>query len=149
MKRSNLSSEPEGIGGWLGLFQVRMYIGIVPILVLPVNTMLAVLLTATLVLCAALFYLRCMAFRAAYIAAAAVGIAASIAALPACAAVLAVQAALEAAMIPALYRSQRVKNTFRRWRDYERRADIADGWNGRRQQHCCYDVYSVTSRCVR
>jgi hypothetical protein len=105
-------SRLEGIGGWLILFQARMVVCIAPLLILPVDAMLSILFILTVVLCMLLFYMRCLAFRAVSIVAAALAIAVSIAALPVGAVCLAVQLALEAAVIPALFKSRRVKNTF-------------------------------------
>ena len=145
MKRFENSNEMEGIGGWLALFQVRMYMSFVPLLVLGAGPMLAVLFVAVSALCMTLFYLRRMAFRVAYIIAAVLGIVISIAVLPAGLPFLIVQLVLEAAIIPALYRSHRVKATFI-WCRHA--VDAYDGHFARRDRNC-YDMYLATYRCAR
>ncbi len=145
MKKLNEPIEKQGIGGWLALFQVRMALGFVPILVLPAGPALTVIFFAAMALCLALFYLRRMAFRAAYIFAAVLGIIVCIAALPDGLSYLIVQLVLEAVIIPALYRSRRVKETFVRCRT----AHEPDQGHFAVRHRSCYDVYFTTYRCAR
>ncbi len=102
----------EGFGGWLILFQARMAACIVFLLAVRSDAMLIILFVLSAALCLLMFYMRCMAFRAVYIAAAVLALAISITALPENALCLMVSAAAEAAIIPALFASRRVKNTF-------------------------------------
>ena len=145
MKKFNDAPKVVGVGGWLALFQMRMVMGFIPLLVLGAGPVLAVLFVTVLALCMTLFYLRHLGFRSAYIVAATLGIVISVAALPIGLPYLIAQLVLDVVMIPALYRSKRVKDTFvvrkyaleacdRRYNGYDRN---------------CYDVYLATYRCAR
>lgn len=144
MKRL-FSTELEGIGGWLAFFQARMYAGFIPLLVLHTGPALTVLFAAAAVLCIALFYLRRMAFRGAYIVMAALGIVVCVVALPAGLPYMIAQLVLDAAIIPALFQSRRVRETFVRCRQA---ADVYEGHFVRRDRNS-YDVYLATYRCAR
>lgn len=145
MKWFENSNEIEGIGGWLALFQVRMYMGLVALLVLGASPALVVLFVAVSALCMTLFYLRRMAFRAVYVVAAVLSIVVAIAALPVGWTYLIVQLVLEAMVIPALYRSKRVKNTFiQRRYAFEACGRRYDGYDRN-----CYDIHLATYRCAR
>ncbi len=142
MKRFYDESKLEGFGGWLALLQVRMMMGLALLLVMPANLLLEMIAALSLTWCLALFYRRCMDFRAAYIVTAVLGLAAALTALHASIAYAIVPAVLDAAIIPALFRSQRVRNTlFRRW------GHCAEG----QRQHavCGFDGNFIARRCVR
>lgn len=134
-----------GIGGWLMLFQVRLYVGIAALLALEANTILSIAFVIMLALCLILFYVRCIAFRDAYIIVALLGVIVSAAALPIGLPFLIAQLVLEAAIIPALYRSRRVKAAFFRCRgSVEHCSKNAD-----QRDRSCYDVYLAAFRCGR
>jgi hypothetical protein len=150
MKRVYEESKLEGFGGWLALLQVRMVLGLALLLVMPAHLLLAMPAALALAWCLALLYRRCAAFCAAYVVAAALGLAAAATALHAGIAYILVLAALEAAIIPALFRSRRLKNTlFRRWGSCTENLRGEHGWFNREQNLFGFDEHFIAKRSVR
>ena len=116
--------------------------GLALLLVMPAHLLLEMLAALALAWCLALFYRRCIDLRAAYTVAAVIGLAAAATALHASIAYAVVLAALDAAIIPALFRSCRIRNTlFRRW------GHCAE--NQRDHIVCGFDEHFIARRCVR
>jgi hypothetical protein len=111
MERYKTVSGPRNIG-WLTIFPIRLVAGLVCLLTLNASATLMMAYILLTGFCAALFCLRCKGFRTAYMGVAALGLALGIAALPESVVYLIAQAAVEAALIPAIYRSRRVKEAF-------------------------------------
>ncbi len=146
MKRYNHMSGHR-IRGWLMVIPIRLAAGLACLPLLAGSTLLAILYVLALGCCAALFCLRCRGFRAMYVGVAALGLLLGILALPDSMVYLIVQAAVEIALIPALYLSKRVKDTF--FDCVREGSPVLDGWNGRRHEHSCYDVYMATYRSTK
>jgi hypothetical protein len=112
MKKNIFPQKPEGIGGWLILFQVRIFVGAGILFAVEINVLLAAALVIMMILCLTLFYKRCIEFRIIYIISALAALAMCVAKLPENAVLFAVQTAAEAVVITALFLSKRVKLTF-------------------------------------
>jgi 2-polyprenyl-3-methyl-5-hydroxy-6-metoxy-1,4-benzoquinol methylase len=127
----NESKQVEGFGGWLILFQIRCYVSIAYAITLftnpgalAANAIMALSIAAVLVL----FYMRRIFFRTLYVI---VNASAVLAFLPSLSAanvpvgMMIISVGLEAAVIAALYRSQRVKNTFEKAHPVAKAIDIS------------------------
>ena len=147
MERYRNAPYLHGIGGWLTLFPIRLAAGVACLPLLSAHTVLAILYILVLGCCTALYCLRCRGFRTAYIVVAVLGLALAVAALPDSAIYLIAQVVVEAVLIPALYLSRRVKNTF--YRCTREDGAVADGWSGREPDRSVYDVHFTTYRWTR
>ena len=123
IKKGVTRSDLIGTGGWLALFQLRVYFWILTLLALafspgyPIWTApIFLAATGAFIICLVFFYLHRMAFRTLFICAAAVVIVASMSAAPSLSpsywtAIFSVMA-LDILLILALFHSKRVQNTF-------------------------------------
>jgi|GEM_PF-6459978 hypothetical protein len=107
----NFFSESD-FGGWLLLFQMRLYTSILNLIFFSADTVVAVIFVAMLAICLALFYMRKRTFRIVYMIIAGLIIFINIAALPDSLLSLIAQAVVEAVVITALFRSERVNSAF-------------------------------------
>jgi len=133
--------------GWLIIIPIRLAAGIACLPLLTASTLLAMLYVLILGCCIALFCLRCRGFRTAYVGLAALGLVLGIAALPGSVIYLIAQALVEGILIPVLYRSKRIKETF--FNCSREGAHAVDGWNSHRREYCCYDALMATYRITR
>ena len=137
MERYKDTPALPNIGGWLTLFPIRLAAAVAGLLILNTNVVLTIIYILATGCCAALFCLHCRGFRTVYIGVAVAGLALGIAALPDSAAYLIAKMVVEAALIPALYRSRRVKRTFFRCGSgFVRHAE-----ESRRCAEACIDEY--------
>lgn len=146
LKRYKTESSLHHIG-WLALVPIRLAAGIACLLILNANVALTMMYILMAGVCTALLILRCRGVRIAYIGAAALGLALCAAKLPDSVIYLVAQVTVEAALVPALYRSRRIKDTFS---GCARRVAVAvDGWRSRERDCSCYDVHFTTCRWTR
>ncbi len=107
----NLFSNSD-FGGWLILFQMRLYSSIVNLLLFSPDIIVSIIFIAMLVICLVLFYMRKRTFRIVYLIISGLIIFINIAALPGSLYSLISQALIEAVVIIALFRSERVNSAF-------------------------------------
>jgi hypothetical protein len=103
----------KGFGGWLILFQLRLYSSVINLLIIPrLDVVLVVLFVAMLAACLVLFYMRRRAFRIVCIIIAVLIAVIGVIGLPHTMPYFVSQLVIEGLIIIALFRARRVDNTF-------------------------------------